>query len=182
MSLNQSSDSCNWRHTGLWNGLTDVYPASTGIDVQVRWRLIGQRVGDGRVAPLVIVVCRRPQKTSSHWSVLPQEVWEKKTDGLLGYWDREARLTGYMLHFYYWIIIYQSGKHESSIYWCVFINGSVAFLLSVIIDDAVRQDAKQMTQESEESQKWCEVYLCFLLISPQSDTTVIRIQETGLNS
>lgn len=29
----------------------------------------------------------------------------------------------------------------------------VAFLLSVIIYDARRQDAKQMTQESEESQK-----------------------------
>lgn len=46
--------------------------------MQVRRLLIGQGVGDGRVAPLVIIVCRRPQETSSHWSVFTQEVWEKK--------------------------------------------------------------------------------------------------------
>lgn len=55
--------------------MVDVDPASAGVDVQVRRRLIGQRVGDSRVAPLVIVVCRRPQEAGSYRSVLPQEIW-----------------------------------------------------------------------------------------------------------
>lgn len=54
--------------------MVDVNPASTGVDVQVSWLLIGQGVGDDRVAPLVVIVCRRSQETSSYRSVLPQEV------------------------------------------------------------------------------------------------------------
>lgn len=59
----------------LWDGVVDVNPARTGVDVQVSWLLIGQGVGDGGVAALVVIVCRRSKETGSNRSVLPQEVW-----------------------------------------------------------------------------------------------------------
>ena len=61
----------SWCVSDLRDGVVDVDPASAGVDVQVRRLLIGQGVGDGRVAPLVVIVRRRPQKTSSYRSVLP---------------------------------------------------------------------------------------------------------------
>lgn len=57
--------------------MVDVNPAGTGVDVQVRRLLIGQGIGDGRVASLVVIVCRRSQETSSDRRVLPQEVCEE---------------------------------------------------------------------------------------------------------
>lgn len=73
--LKRSSDD-GWM-SDLWDGMVDINPASTGVDVEVRRLLIGQGVSDYRIAPLVIVVCRCSQETSSYWSVLSQEVWEE---------------------------------------------------------------------------------------------------------
>lgn len=54
--------------------MVDINPASAGVNVQVSRFLVGERVADGSVAPLVVVMCCRSQETGSNWSVLSQEV------------------------------------------------------------------------------------------------------------
>ena len=84
--LRLSSGISQWVYVGLmtgltphlWDGVVDINPTSAGVDVQVGRPLAGQGVGDGRVAPLVVVVRRRPQETSPDRGVLPQEVWEEQ--------------------------------------------------------------------------------------------------------
>jgi len=62
----------------LWDRLVDVDPSCAGVDVKVSWVFLGQRVGDGRIGALIVVVSRRPQEASPNRCVLSQEVWHGK--------------------------------------------------------------------------------------------------------
>ncbi len=59
----------------LWDGVVDVDPSCAGIDVKVGWVLLWQRVGDGCIGALVVIMSRRPQEARPNRRVLSQEVW-----------------------------------------------------------------------------------------------------------